>query len=168
MTEAADQADAFLNETITQEFGERCPDFDPGCITCQLWRRYDARAATPVPVEAEGVVQALKSLAYSLKAVEELHPEYGDNVCAWGGMAAPTMGTLRKVCQAATLIESQGKRIEELRKALEPFAQVADEIDRIAAQSHDDYDRPSSAWADNSPVTVQLCHCRRARSLCGG
>lgn len=38
-----------IHEAITEHFGERCPDFDPDCCTCQAWAEAD-RIAT---LEAE-------------------------------------------------------------------------------------------------------------------
>jgi hypothetical protein len=29
-------------ELIEQEYGERCPDFEPGCPCCEMWAHYDA------------------------------------------------------------------------------------------------------------------------------
>lgn len=26
---------------ITEWWGERCPDFEPGCATCRAWARHD-------------------------------------------------------------------------------------------------------------------------------
>jgi hypothetical protein len=31
-------------EAITEQWGERCPDFDADCACCQVWAEYDARA----------------------------------------------------------------------------------------------------------------------------
>jgi hypothetical protein len=27
---------------LTEYYGRRCPDFEPGCACCQAWVRYDA------------------------------------------------------------------------------------------------------------------------------
>lgn len=32
----------FIAEAITEQYGERCPDFDPACYCCQAWAQYDA------------------------------------------------------------------------------------------------------------------------------
>jgi len=32
-------------EAITEQWGERCPDFDADCACCQVWAEYDALAA---------------------------------------------------------------------------------------------------------------------------
>lgn len=34
--------EALIPEAITEAFGERCPDFDPGCACCRAWAEYDA------------------------------------------------------------------------------------------------------------------------------
>ncbi|NNH67778.1 hypothetical protein [Rhizobium laguerreae] len=28
-------------EEITADWGERCPDFEPGCFCCQMWAMHD-------------------------------------------------------------------------------------------------------------------------------
>jgi hypothetical protein len=43
--------DALANQ-ITEDFGERCPDYAPGCICCELWKDYDRlTAAGPLSEE---------------------------------------------------------------------------------------------------------------------
>jgi len=32
-------------EAITEQWGERCPDFDADCACCQVWAEYDAITA---------------------------------------------------------------------------------------------------------------------------
>lgn len=34
-----------LSKTIEADYGERCPDFHPDCICCQIWRAYDELVA---------------------------------------------------------------------------------------------------------------------------
>jgi hypothetical protein len=41
-----------IAELITEEYGERCPDFDPRCHTCKIWAEYD---------EAEGKIEGLSA-----------------------------------------------------------------------------------------------------------
>lgn len=47
-------------EEITRNYGERCPDFEPGCPCCQMWAMHDEierlRASTPVASQIEGDV----------------------------------------------------------------------------------------------------------------
>lgn len=31
----------FTAEEITKWYGPRCPDIEPGCVTCNAWLRYD-------------------------------------------------------------------------------------------------------------------------------
>lgn len=38
-----------LREAVTEHWGERCADFDPGCPTCQAWAQLDALAAMDRP-----------------------------------------------------------------------------------------------------------------------
>lgn len=42
----------YIAEAITEAFGERCPDYEPGCHCCEAWKQYDALAASqePTPV----------------------------------------------------------------------------------------------------------------------
>jgi hypothetical protein len=30
-----------ITEAIEESFGKRCPDFDPDCYFCKIWREYD-------------------------------------------------------------------------------------------------------------------------------
>lgn len=30
-----------IAEAITEAFGERCPDYEPGCFCCDAWKQYD-------------------------------------------------------------------------------------------------------------------------------
>lgn len=38
-----------IAEALTDFYGERCPDFHPGCYCCEAWAQYDALAARPEP-----------------------------------------------------------------------------------------------------------------------
>lgn len=43
-----------LSRQITDDFGERCPDFAAGCTVCELWKAYDALLADgPLSEEEE-------------------------------------------------------------------------------------------------------------------
>lgn len=30
-----------IEEAITAQFGDRCPDYEPGCYCCEAWRELD-------------------------------------------------------------------------------------------------------------------------------
>ena len=34
-----------IAEAITEQFGERCPDFDADCLCCKVWQQYHALKA---------------------------------------------------------------------------------------------------------------------------
>lgn len=34
-----------IEEAIREYFGERCPDFDPGCLGCLAWKAVDELAS---------------------------------------------------------------------------------------------------------------------------
>lgn len=31
-----------VEQALTEHWGERCPDFESGCVVCQAWGEYDA------------------------------------------------------------------------------------------------------------------------------
>lgn len=33
-----------MADLIKRDFGERCPDFDPGCWCCRMWKAHDELA----------------------------------------------------------------------------------------------------------------------------
>lgn len=33
---------SYIAEAITEAFGDRCPDFEPGCHCCRSWAEFDA------------------------------------------------------------------------------------------------------------------------------
>lgn len=51
--------------------------------------------------------KALKPFADASDAVENLNPEWGDNIAAWSGMRAPTMGELRAAKRAIGAFDEQ-------------------------------------------------------------
>lgn len=53
-------------------------------------------------------------------------------------------------------------RLRLMDEALEPFAEVAEEIDGLASQSPDEYDKPFALWQDDDIVTVRARHIRAA------
>jgi len=116
--------------------------------TDHIWSMGRSKPATPVPVEAEGGgrLEAWDTLQNAATLLE-LH-----NLPA---VAAAVRRT-------AALIESQGKRIEELREALEPFAK--------AASHYDTFPWPETGYIGvylnfHSPE-ITVGDLRRARSLC--
>jgi hypothetical protein len=30
-----------VEEAVTEYFGERCPEYEPGCACCEGWKQYD-------------------------------------------------------------------------------------------------------------------------------
>lgn len=41
-------AKALICEAIEELFGERCPDFEPECVTCAAWAEWDRLNSEPV------------------------------------------------------------------------------------------------------------------------
>lgn len=41
-------------EAVTEHWGEKCPDFEPACATCQIWAVVDQITAMPLPPTPEG------------------------------------------------------------------------------------------------------------------
>ena len=52
-----------IKEAITEWWGERCKDHEPGCAICDAWAEFDALNITP-----EGVARALARKGYELPA----------------------------------------------------------------------------------------------------
>jgi hypothetical protein len=55
----ADLYKDLIADAITQAFGERCPDHEPGCFCCEAWKQYDDLKAerergTAIPDEERG------------------------------------------------------------------------------------------------------------------
>ena len=47
-----------LAKHITEDFGERCPDFAPHCPVCEVWKAYDKLVASgPLSEEEEVMAQ---------------------------------------------------------------------------------------------------------------
>lgn len=42
-----------IEEAITEWFGKRCPDNEPGCPCCDAWAEYDAMTPAPQDQQAE-------------------------------------------------------------------------------------------------------------------
>ena len=34
-----------VEEAVTEYFGERCPEYEPGCACCEGWKQYDVMRA---------------------------------------------------------------------------------------------------------------------------
>lgn len=56
-----------IEEAITEQFGERCPDFDADCICCQVWSQYDDL------VEQRATVTALRTELEAVKREAVAH-----------------------------------------------------------------------------------------------
>lgn len=66
-----------IAEAITEYLGERCPDFDPLCHTCRVWRQYDVmREAT-----MDNAVYWQKAAAYEWRTREIFDP-FDDDVAS--------------------------------------------------------------------------------------
>jgi len=51
-----------IAEAITEQFGERCPDFDANCYCCRVWKQYDEVLRAPYTIIApKGGFRALSS-----------------------------------------------------------------------------------------------------------
>lgn len=84
MLEIADpvevEADAgdLIAECITEQYGERCPDFEPGCYCCQAWAQYDALRTAQARGEEgmrEAAAVAVESLISEWREQSDLPPD---------------------------------------------------------------------------------------------
>ena len=41
-----------IEEALTEHWGEKCPDYEPGCPTCDAWHQFDAIVALARRTEA--------------------------------------------------------------------------------------------------------------------
>lgn len=55
---------SLLEEAIQEHFGERCPDFEPGCPCCRAWAEFD---------EIERLRAALVAFADHFGPLEDNH-----------------------------------------------------------------------------------------------
>lgn len=46
------EAEDLIADAITEQYGERCPDYEPECWCCKVWKQYDALATLAAEVEA--------------------------------------------------------------------------------------------------------------------
>ena len=61
-----------LYEAITEHWGERCSEYDPGCFCCRAWDQFDAVDELQKRLgEAESKLAAVPQLVAALKAAGE-------------------------------------------------------------------------------------------------
>ena len=58
-----------IAEAITEAFGERCPDFEPECHCCKVWKQYDHLVSATE--RAAKIAQAEKAKAIAIYPVGE-------------------------------------------------------------------------------------------------
>lgn len=63
-----------IAEAITESFGERCLDFDPGCWTCKAWAQYGALLAERTSTRNATLEEAAKICEQQRESF--LSPEY--------------------------------------------------------------------------------------------
>ena len=56
-----------IEEAVREYFGERCPDFIPGCLCCQAWAEYDRLYAA----DSKGREDSLKVKVVSVTDEED-------------------------------------------------------------------------------------------------
>lgn len=91
-------------EEITRDWGERCPDFEPGCFCCQMWAMHDeierlrgisagGETVKVKPLEWDGIVPISESIVgtYSIHRIGgewrvrlSVHPHLHDTQIASG------------------------------------------------------------------------------------
>lgn len=52
----------FIEEAISEHWGDRCPDIDADCACCQAWAEYDRLSAPAHPPVQVPVVKALEGI----------------------------------------------------------------------------------------------------------
>lgn len=48
-----------LARYITEEFGDRCPDFASGCMGCEVWKAYDDLMSKRGPLDEDEAFLAM-------------------------------------------------------------------------------------------------------------
>ena len=118
-----------LEYAVTEVFGERCPDFDLSCATCQAWWQIDAALAAMEP--AAGV--RVKPLNW------EYHPA--------GTIAAPSTGH-------AYIIDTRMKGRVHSIKGFNPQREFSS-LDEAKAAAQADYERRIVSAIEPAAPTVQ-------------
>jgi hypothetical protein len=105
-------------EEITADWGERCPDFEPGCFCCQMWAMHDeitALRARCEKAEAERDAALKRSADYPTISAK-LHDR-----------EKAREAEQRSCSEAIARATAAESRCEELVKALEPFELMSTE-----------------------------------------
>lgn len=58
-----------ITEAITEHWGSRCPDTEPGCPICDAWAAYDALATSAKPIRDDIIELAAKDREATLHNV---------------------------------------------------------------------------------------------------
>lgn len=88
-----------IEEAITEHWGERCPDHEPECPTCQAWTEYDKLMERAVKIRAEeidnlrpGSVVRLPHLDAPYNTYEWVRMQDARGMHFTGGLFCPTTG----------------------------------------------------------------------------
>jgi len=151
MTEAVSaEAVDLIADAITEQYGERCPDYEPECWCCKVWKQYDALTSLAAEVEAlkrerdELIASTGEHITVRSEQREHIRKQAEDIM---------TLGKLVyddsdppvewKACADALAAE-----LAQCREALKPFAEAVERDDKRATQdgyrpSFDEYEK---AW----------------------
>lgn len=64
-----------IAEAITEQFGERCPDFDANCHCCKVWQQYHALKADADEIKKQ--IHRATNAEYMLSAYRNMLGENG-------------------------------------------------------------------------------------------
>lgn len=66
---ALEAGQKLIAEAITEQFGERCSDFEPGCFCCQAWAAFDAILSLSSLLTYEDGLEAAAKVAEEIPIV---------------------------------------------------------------------------------------------------
>lgn len=151
----------YIAEAITEQWGERCPEYVKGCPCCEAWRQYDGLSAPPIP---QDVATQAEWLLIEADLVGHVVNAYKP------GTAKDAMQDKANfIRQIATTLTAQSSTIASAREVIEPFKKLADELFR----TDDDGFEMNSRRSDNDSVwgfdrvELRYGHLRAARDWKG-
>ena len=75
-----------VEQTLTEQWGEKCPEYEQGCVVCQAWREYEnlvtyGESLTPNPMleiirNAPPLDPAIRDAIGKMITTKKVEPEY--------------------------------------------------------------------------------------------
>ena len=85
-----------VKEAVTVHWGDRCPDHDPECPTCQAWDEYDTTLQMNVEILLQGFLWALCECDIDPSSVDTWSERWGYdiNICGYDYTSSAPEGGL--------------------------------------------------------------------------